>query len=346
MKPNIQRETGKATAGILACMVLLCCIIPISLYAQPPGVSLGYQADKYRTLNSDARYSSAITAASACEAYTWQGVTYTQSGTYTHTTLTPAGCILGDKLVLDLHHASTSMQQLTAAMSYTWAANNMTYTASGTYTHTLINSAQCDSLLSLQLTIVPAANALTLHCLVQGYWSGTQMQPVLTNQGRPASPGDCDSVDISLHQAVYPYTPVCSQRAPLDRNGLVYCLFTTLIPGSYYLVVRHRNALETWSASPLAFGVVSVNYDFTIAATQAYGGNQVLVSAGKYAFFSGDLNRDENIDLLDLNLVEAGIVDFQSGYVSTDLNGDGNVDLLDLPVLDTNISNFIFSQHP
>jgi hypothetical protein len=93
-------------------------------------------------------------------------------------------------------------------------------------------------------------------------------------------------------------------------------------------------------------GPTAVSYNFTSAANQAYGDNQVEVSTGVWALYSGDIIIDENIDLLDLGTLELDISNFSYGYMPTDLNGDGNVDLLDSPVLEANISNFVFSYHP
>ena len=70
------------------------------------------------------------------------------------------------------------------------------------------------------------------------------------------------------------------------------------------------------------------------------------VSAGVWAMFSGDINQDENVDLLDLSILDSSISNFDFGYVSTDINGDSNVDLLDNPIIEENINQFIFSVHP
>jgi len=90
----------------------------------------------------------------------------------------------------------------------------------------------------------------------------------------------------------------------------------------------------------------SSNYDFTTAANKAYGDNQISVGNGQYAFYNGDVNQDENIDLIDASMLETDINAFQFGYYSTDINGDGNVDLLDAPIVENNINGFIFSNHP
>jgi hypothetical protein len=110
-------------------------------------------------------------------------------------------------------------------------------------------------------------------------------------------------------------------------------------------VIKHRNAIETWSANPITISGIT-NYDFTTSASQAYGSNQTEVESGIWAFYSGDINQDENIDLLDLGDIETDINNFQFGYFATDINGDGNVDLLDGPIVENNINSFVFSSHP
>ena len=112
----------------------------------------------------------------------------------------------------------------------------------------------------------------------------------------------------------------------------------------------HRNAVQTWSANPVAIGSTLASYDFTTAASQAFGDNQIDISPAQngsvWALYSGDIVVDENVDLLDLGALENDISNFAFGYLSTDINGDGNVDLLDSPTVEGNISNFIFSYHP
>src|SRR5947208_13219023 len=69
--------------------------------------------------------------------------------------------------------------------------------------------------------------------------------------------------------------------------------YTTLFRS--YIVVKHRCAIETWSSIPLGFNPgVTTNYDFTIAASQAYGSNVVELEHGKWAAYSGDLNHDRS----------------------------------------------------
>jgi len=186
---------------------------------------------------------------------------------------------------------------------------------------------------------------LNLRLFIEGYYVGAgQMAPVLLNEGVGASATECDSITVELRDA-NTYTISATQQVIVNTDGTTSCSFPAL-NGSFYVVVKHRNAVQTWSAAPVAIGPVPVNYDFTTTASQAFGDNMTEIELGKWAFFSGDINQDENVDLVDLSSLEVDINDFQFGYISTDLNGDGNVDLLDSPLLETNINNFIFSYHP
>jgi hypothetical protein len=188
---------------------------------------------------------------------------------------------------------------------------------------------------------------LNLKLFIQGYWDGVSlMKAVLANQGETSTINACDSIDVELHSNVAPFGLDYATRTILEQNGTATCTFPPS-SGSKYIVVKHRSALQTWSANPVTMGA-NVNYDFSTDASKAYGDNQVQISTSPniWALYSGDVIIDENMDLLDLGAVESDISNFTYGYVSTDLNGDGNVDLLDSPMLESNISNFIYSVHP
>jgi len=175
------------------------------------------------------------------------------------------------------------------------------------------------------------------------------MQPVLFNQQRPATPLACDTIQVELHQSKPPYCITATSKTVLLQNGIANSVLkmpdTT---ASYYLVVRHRNAIETWSSNTMTItgGITPPLYDFTNSSSKSFGNNMKLIGANSWAFFSGDINHDQNIDLVDMAALENDIDDFLFGYYNTDLNGDGNIDLLDLVTIENNINNFIFSNHP
>ena len=172
------------------------------------------------------------------------------------------------------------------------------------------------------------------------------MVPVLANQSENSTPTACDSIDVELHDANFPYGVINSFRSVLNQNGTAECSFPSSLTGNYYIAVKHRNAVQTWSALPVSFATSPINYDFSTAVSKAYGDNMMEVESGVWGFYSGDIVADENLDLLDLGYLENDISNFAYGYLASDLNGDGNVDLLDSAPMEANISNFIFSNHP
>ena len=145
-----------------------------------------------------------------------------------------------------------------------------------------------------------------------------------------------------------PTTTIDSLKTILFRNGSATVNFPPSLAGSsYYIVVKHLNGLQTWSKNPVPFTTIT-SYNFTTANSHAYGDNMVQVDfdPARWALYSGDMNQDQNIDLIDFPVLDLGINQGLYGYYKSDLNGDGNVDLLDFPVLDANINAGVFARHP
>jgi hypothetical protein len=299
----------------------------------------------YLTVYND---TSTSTIDTACNSYQWSsnGMIYTASGIYTATSLTANGCIRSDTLNLTIHQSSTATVTVNAINGFVWPVNGSVYTQSGNYTATLVNAKGCDSIITLQLTINNLPSHLNLRCFIEGYMeSDNSMKPVLQNQLQAAPLSACDTIIVELHQTQQPFATLHTLHTVLQRNGDANCTFPPLFD-SFFVVIKHRNALETWSALPVKLSGIPAQYNFTNAANKAFGANQVQVSPGRWAFYSGDIDRTENIDLADLFLLENEIANFNFGYLAEDINGDGTVDLLDLPTVEFNVANYIFSIHP
>ncbi|MDQ3021246.1 MAG: hypothetical protein M3R36_11865 [Bacteroidota bacterium] len=175
---------------------------------------------------------------------------------------------------------------------------------------------------------------LNLKTLIQGFYDP------LTNEMIS------DTLGIYLRNVSPPYSFVDSARAVLDvnRDGIfTFANAANLTP--YYIIIKHRNGLETWSISGNTFTSGNLSYDFTLSASAAYGNNQILEGT-KYCIYNGDVNQDDVIDLTDLGLIDNDVFNFNSGYVAADVNGDGLVDISDLEIADNNVLNFIGIQRP
>lgn len=149
-----------------------------------------------------------------------------------------------------------------------------------------------------------------------------------------------DTITVLLRSSTAPYEIVDAASGVLSASGSASLSFTKANLGSsYYIVVKHRNSIETWSANPIAF-TADASYDFTSGVSQAYGSNMVVIS-GDASFFSGDANQDGFIDASDGSLVDNDAFNFNGGYIPTDINNDGFVDASDAAYVDNNAFNFV-----
>lgn len=202
----------------------------------------------------------------------------------------------------------------------------------------------------VQQIIIPAGpggnTIANIKVFIQGYYQGGgNMASALQNSNiSGATSSQSDSITIELHNSsngALVGTPV---KTILSTTGNATVDFSTLT-GSYYLVIRHRNALETWSASPISFSG-TISYDFTTAANKAFGDNQVNMGGGAFAMYSGDVNQDGAIESADYSSMENDVLNILFGYNNTDLNGDGVVESSDYALMENNVLQIIFVARP
>ena len=92
--------------------------------------------------------------ATACDSYIWYGDTLTQSGEYTHTQVNPDGC--DSVMILHLLVKPSSDSTLFATVvenNLPYILNDSSYMLSGVYDQHFINAVNCDSTLTLHLTV-------------------------------------------------------------------------------------------------------------------------------------------------------------------------------------------------
>ncbi len=196
------------------------------------------------------------------------------------------------------------------------------------------------------VVIQPANSIVTVKLNIQGYYDTNlhAMRPVKANQGIGSSATDVDSITLELRNTSN--VLVASTSSILQTDGTAVCTFNSAPSGSFYLVIKHRNTIETWSATPQTVGSTPLVYDFRTAANKAYGSNMKQVEAGVFALYSGDINQDGFIEGLDFSSLFNDSDNLVEGYQPTDLNGDGFVEGLDFPILFNNSDNLIESMHP
>lgn len=157
-----------------------------------------------------------------------------------------------------------------------------------------------------------------------------------------------DTFRVCLRNISSPYNIVDSSKALIDSVSLTgNFAFKNAPSGTYYISLKHRNSIETWSKSGgITFTMNSLmNYDLTSAASQAYGNNLILKGT-KYCTYSGDTDQDGIIDASDISIIDNDVIRALSGYLNSDLNGDLITDAGDMSIADNNSLNNIIKIIP
>lgn len=152
-----------------------------------------------------------------------------------------------------------------------------------------------------------------------------------------------DTMRVYLRNPASPFAIADSAKGLMDSVSFNASLKfnSELSPGNYYLEMRHRNSLETWSSVPVNYSFGSkVFYDFTTSVNSAYGDNMKSVSS-KWGIYSGDVDQNGFIDLVDVLSVYNESNNFLTGYVVQDCNGDSIVDLVDVLIAYNNAQLFV-----
>jgi hypothetical protein len=188
---------------------------------------------------------------------------------------------------------------------------------------------------------------LALTVYFEGLYTGFQtMTPAPHNAVPAISSAIADTVYVELHASTAPYAPIDTAIGLLGTNGMVNLTFDPAFAGSnYYIVVKHRNSIETWSSTAMTLSS-NTTYNFSTAANKAYGSNLKHIGGGIYVIYSGDINQDGTIDFSDYPDLDIGNINGSVGYLQADLNGDGTIDFSDYPMIDTNSNNGVSVAQP
>lgn len=167
--------------------------------------------------------------------------------------------------------------------------------------------------------------SLELNAKIEGRWNGTTMES--------------DTVTIKLRAPLSPYSYVDSAKVVLNSNGYALANFFNISPSVYYyIVIKHRNSIETWAKTVQQFeNGFPISYDFTTSKTKAYGDNLILKN-GEYCIYSGDINQDGTVDASDMSRVENDIA-LGLGweyYSVSDIDGDNYIDAGDISIVENN----------
>ena len=226
----------------------------------------------------------------------------------------------------------------------------------GNYNLSSKNSNGCTSTVNVITINPPPVNCnttLNVKVYLQGYYIGAGNQKsTLYDLGLSSISNETDSIQINLWSpsSLLNQEPSYSRETILHSDGTA----TTEFPGStlnksYYIAIKHRSSIETWSKDSVIFNSVT-NYDFTNSVNKAYSDGlnppMSLLNDGKFGLYSGDINQDGSIDISDMQLSQNDASNFEYGYNSSDVNGDLGTDISDMQIIENNNGLFIFYARP
>ncbi len=181
--------------------------------------------------------------------------------------------------------------------------------------------------------------SVNLSVIMQGFYNAASDEMSIS-----------DTAKIYLRNAGAPYAISDSAKSVINKSTFAGTFtITNAATGNYYIAVKHRNTIETWSANPVSYASGgTVDYSFISSATQAYGNNLVNADASpvRYAIYSGDVNQDGLVDLIDIVTVYNDASGFVTGYKVSDINGDNITDLSDILITSNNSSSFVSKVTP
>jgi hypothetical protein len=203
-------------------------------------------------------------------------------------------------------------------------AGNTYYNAAASVPQTLfVNLSSGNKTLNLTVYFEGLYNGANGLVKVQGSIDGENSFDMFTGT-------IADTLTVQLAQIVDPYIIVHTVHGvPINTDGTISLnAIPATFSGNYFIIIKHRNHIETWSQSA-SFADPVINYNFTNAVSKAWANNMVRIGS-VYCIYTGDANKDQYVDGFDLAIVFNLNKQGSFGYQVSDINGDGFVDGFDL----------------
>jgi hypothetical protein len=264
------------------------------------------------------------------------GQVYNQTGTFTQTLMTQAGCDSTIILNLTINQATNSTLTETACGSFD--LNGQVYTQSGTFTQVIPNASGCDSTITLNLSITPNSSSSFSETVCDSYtWNAQTYTESGTYEQIFTNSNGCDStvnliltittIDAGITQtdatltanqadASYQWIDCLNGNMPIE--GATSQVFVASLNGQYAVQISLNNCTET-SACVTVDNVTIVeqtlNNILKIYPNPAKDEVKVLCSSiGSVIIltdFSGKIVKEHQIDALtstlDLSHISTGI---------------------------------------
>jgi PKD domain len=150
--------------------------------------------------------------------------------------------------------------------AYLWSTgattSSITITTGGNYAVTVTTAQGCSGTATVNSSLYVCPLQLNLKAFLEGYYlGGGVMQAVVDPMLYPTL---CDTITVELRNNISPYSLERSVRGVLNTSGNGQFIFPgNIVSKQYYIVVKSRNGIETWSKLPMLMDVPVEVFDFT-----------------------------------------------------------------------------------
>lgn len=290
----------------------------------------------------------------SCGAFSWNDTTYTESGTYTYSTINAAGCdsiVILELTILDQTFSTTEINSCSAIL---W--NGSLYSSSGTYTFETVNDAGCDSIATLELLINGGNSSYTEVNTCQSYeWNGTIYTESGTYTFDTTNVSGCDStatLNLNVSETLTALYEV-SSCVSYDWEGQTYT--SSGLYNFLNITSEGCDSLTTLDLTILEPTILTTIIDTACTSYDWYG--ESYTESGSYIFETINAQGCEYTATLDLTILEPtssaviasacesynwnGITYTESGtytYTSTNTAGCDSIEVLELTIFGTSTS--------
>ena len=234
----------------------------------------------------------------AGETYTWNGNTYTTSGSYTDTLQNIYGCDSVVTLHLKVNQIQYAEEMVTVCNNYTW--NGQTYTESGNYTYTTTAANGCDNITTLHLTINKTVYAEETVTACDSYtWNSETYTESGNYTYTTIAANGCDSITtlhLTINKTVYKEETITACDS-YTWNGQTYTE-----SGSYTYTTTAANGCDSITTLHLTINK-TVYAEETVTACDSYTWNsETYTESGSYTYTTTAANGCDSITTLHLTI--------------------------------------------
>jgi hypothetical protein len=187
--------------------------------------------------------------------------TFNTAGVFNISLVSSNGASCSDTFSTQIRVNPITSSNVTASscQQYTWPVNNQTYLQSGTYSHTVTNSNGCDSIISLNLTIIqPSSNTTTVTACNSYTWSVSNQ--TYTQSGNYSFVNGCNTQLLNLTIAQNPI--VTATNDTIVCRGNTITLFAN--GGNNYVWSPTTGLSNANISNPILTAANTITYNVTV----------------------------------------------------------------------------------